>query len=92
MSTPNGSHGDHDTTDEAPWLRMTIHPEPGGDEGEALISAISAYLALHRNAAAEALPPAPPASRWQTAGRRTAIRGIAKSPRMGWGREGAGWS
>lgn len=73
-----------------PWLRMTITPEPTGDEGEAIVAAIATYLTVQQRAQPSA-PVREPSSRWLIAGRREAVRGRAGSPRSGWGRERAGW-
>jgi hypothetical protein len=74
----------------APWLRLTISPEPYGDEGEALVAAIAAFLAFETTEFAVDEPEVP-ASRWLTAGRRESIQGRAGAAGMGWARVRPGW-
>ena len=76
---------------EPPLLRLTITPEPTGDEGEALIAAIVVYLSA--NAPVDMTIEEPPApSRWAAAGKRSAVRGVNVNSQLGWGRRRAGWS
>jgi hypothetical protein len=72
------------------WLTLSISPEPTGDEGEALIAAISAYLAVQPvgTPAAGRVAEVDP---WASAGRRAAVRGRTGAPPMGWGRARTGW-
>ena len=69
---------------------MSISPEPTGDEGEALIAAISAYLAV-QSVGTPVAEPIARAEPWPSAGRRAAVRGRAGAPPMGWGRARIGW-
>ncbi len=66
-------------------LIFSISPEPSGDEGEALIAAITVYLARRSRMQAPSSQK-PVVSRWLTAGRKQSVRALAKSPEMGWGR------
>jgi hypothetical protein len=75
---------------DEPWLRLQITPEPTPEEREALVAALSVYLANQpRNAPDEEA--AVPSSRWLVAGRRAAVRGLKGGSPMGWGRERDGW-
>lgn len=86
----NQAEGKHDG-DPAPWLSMAISPEPDPEERDALIAAVTAYLAS-RPAAENGETELPPPARWRVAGRRLAVKGVAKSPAMGWGRSRGGWN
>lgn len=82
-------------TDEAPaqpepWLTVKISPEPSEEERDALMAALTAYLVANSGGSESDLP-AESVSHWTGASRRMAIRGIAKSVQMGWGRSGPGW-
>lgn len=90
MSEETNGAADSAAAEAQAWLHLAIAPEPTGDEGEALIAAISVYLAA--SAQSESTNETKPAvSRWAAAGRREAIGGIAKSQGMGWGKGRAGW-
>jgi hypothetical protein len=69
-------------------LEFTIWPEPEGDEGEALIAALTLYLTQAQKPASDPLEEAS-VSRWAMAGRRTALLGQNKGPHTGWGRSKA---
>jgi hypothetical protein len=69
-------------------LGFTIWPEPEGDEGEALIAALSLYITQAQKPASDPLEEAS-VSRWAMVGRRTALLGKHKDPHTGWGRSKA---
>lgn len=79
-----------ETQDEPPPLRFTITPEPEGDEGEALIAAITVYLSATAHSTSMDAE-VDSVSRWGAAGRRSGIRGLDDEKQMGWGRRSAGW-
>jgi len=80
----------NDSQEEKSPLRFTIAPEPKGDEGEALIAAITVYLSVtNQHVAIDG--ETSPVSRWGSAGRRSGNRGLDDEKQMGWGRRGAGW-
>lgn len=82
--------GKNDAQAEEPLLRFTITPEPEGDEGEALIAAITIYLSA-TNQPEIIAGETPNVSRWGSAGKRSGIRGLYDEKQMGWGRRSAGW-
>ncbi|MCC6791772.1 MAG: hypothetical protein IT336_08810 [Thermomicrobiales bacterium] len=70
--------------------RVTVKPEPSADEAEAIAAAIAIYLS--GRVEGPSIEVAPPASRWQAAGRRAARRGLGSGSDRGWGRPAAGWT